>query len=388
MAWIRRVALVLAVLMVATGCGDDTDDPQTEQDPTDAPNGESGGGESDPQTTISESEVDNGTQTPEGSTELNGTDWSTASPEEITLLLFGSPDGTKPGIQKHFEEQERVAEQAISECMRKEGFDYTPKASLDDSLAAIFEFELDSREFAEKYGLAVTTTDSVQFINGALQLSIVDPNLKYLESLSGSEQNAYYVALYGQAAASDSMTDDEDPEDTPSATSEESPGCVAETLNRSVEFPNFERVFEVFVDDLNEINQEMLSDQRLVDLMTKWSGCMADKGHSYAEINDLLDDVTSRQQDLMASLPDPFEEMSESEIDELEPEEMDALLEGARPDDEQLTELREYEIAVAVDSWDCGIYDHDDVTAEMFNDYVGGFVSDNLDKIRSLLIEE
>ncbi len=413
MMWIRRVALVLAVLMVATGCGDDTDNPPTTEDPTGTTDGESGIGGSNPPTTEGESEDDDditqtpdpGPEPPDGDTEqvgteLNGTDWSAASPEEIILLLFGSPDGTKSGIQEHFEEMEHQTELAISECMKEEGFEYTPQKGLEDTLDAMFEFELDSREYAEEYGLGITTTDLISLTAGGREVAINDPNQEYFESLSDTEQLAYEDALNGIIANSDSMIDEEedsmidDEEDPSSIPSEEVPGCrekayvTAESYSSTVQFPNFDRVFEVFVAELNQVNQDIVADQRYLDLMTDWSDCMADKGHSYAEINELFDDVMLRQQDLMASIPDPFEGLSESEIEELEPEEISALLDAAQPNDDQMTELQEYEISVAVDSWDCGMYDQEAVATEIFNDHVGVFVSDNLDEIRSLLIEE
>jgi hypothetical protein len=57
-------------------------------------------------------------------------------------------------------------------------------------------------------------------------------------------------------------------------------------------------------------------------------------------------------------------------------------------DQDLLDEMRTYELAVAVASFDCGGFDQDELFTEVFREYQDQFIQENLGTIQELLAED
>ena len=69
--------------------------------------------------------------------------------------------------------------------------------------------EWDSLEFAEQYGYGATTSQDMPMNQGADE-EWVDPNADYVATMSETEQQAFYEALYGAQSMSEEPIDEED----------------------------------------------------------------------------------------------------------------------------------------------------------------------------------
>ena len=104
------------------------------------------------------------------------------------------------------------SEEIVAACMQDEGFEYTPQdtsgmsRSFDDADDGMPAW--DSLEFAEQYGYGATTSQDMPMNQGAGE-EWVDPNADYVATMSETEQQAFYEALYGAQTMSDEPTDEE-----------------------------------------------------------------------------------------------------------------------------------------------------------------------------------
>lgn len=338
-----------------------------------------------------------------GAAQSEGTE-SEGSAEE---LIFESPIGEFLGAteanfnsedqQARFAEMERKVQEEIAACMRAEGFEYTP---LDQGQQVFFEgdespdgLEWGSADWTAKYGYGVTTQRYSQaqvgdelvghqwdnFDDGAGD-DFTDPNAAYVESLTPSEQEAYYGALYGQDTFLEPPWFEEGREPTPEeeqAFFEEQeanyvpsgcePVAYEEIFNSGDGFGFDEeaaqRLDEEFGDAFAEMEERMMSHPDVMAYDDEVRSCIEGQGLEYFSQVDgggpweyfegLLEDAGLGYE----SFEDPlegldFENMTEEEIDEAYRTASEAPL----PDDQlaALAELQELEISTALAERECG----------------------------------
>ena len=120
--------------------------------------------------------------------------------------LFGWADQSSPAEQRA---QQLAVEESVAECMRAEGFEYTPvdyEAQFGGFAEEDAELFSDPDAYGEKYGYGVVHNyeqweepyllgeDGEGGFGGPI---FEDPNQDYVMSLSQSEQEEYYKVLYG-----------------------------------------------------------------------------------------------------------------------------------------------------------------------------------------------
>lgn len=179
--------------------------------------------------------------------------------------------------QKKFDEQQRKQEELMAECMAKEGFEYTPNlqnggmiiASDDDDA----KWEPDKKSWVEKYGYGIVnnpwSSDS-----GSQPEEYVDPNQEYIESLSESEQQAFYETAYGVPPE-----EDEIPEDGSFEYNWEDAGCQGWAQHElQGDDPWQADEFAELRDKMSELWSSTQDAPEYKTLNSKWSKCMADAG--------------------------------------------------------------------------------------------------------------
>jgi hypothetical protein len=165
----------------------------------------------------------------------------------------------------------------IAECMRGEGWEYTPVDwNAQNSFSDEWEEQMeDPLAYGEKYGYGVVRQyelgNDVPDTGG-----MEDPNWDYVQTLSEDESEQYYASLYGQ---SPEITDPE--EFVPPPLEEQ--GCQGKAQ------------LEVFGDSpwnnpdisaaLEEMYQDMADDPRIADANEAWAACMAEIDESYEWAN-------------------------------------------------------------------------------------------------------
>ena len=238
-------------------------------------------------------------------------------------------------VSESVEEQDYAAmsaevEEITATCMREEGFDYTPQdtSAYAEDLEAVEEGPAyDSLEFAREQGYGMTTVPE-EATEVPPEEEFVDPNADYVASMSESEQQAFYEALYGVTPE----FDEDDPEAVPEY-DWTTAGCSGRAQHEVYETadPFASPEFEGLQEEMSSLYEDVADDPAIAELNSAWAACMADAGY---------DDLATP------------EEASTSISDQLNALYEDAG-ESGQPDEAAMEDLREVEIDTAVADRTC-----------------------------------
>jgi hypothetical protein len=175
------------------------------------------------------------------------------------------------------ERQSRV-EGATRDCMKAQGFDYIPVDPYAQRAALTGKARMSDEEFQKQFGYGISTL----FGRGTEQS---DPNDRIRKSLGQADRAAYDRALWGEntgvtfAEAVDSDAIDQ------------LGGCTKQAT---------ERVFggaatlSALKGKLDELDDRIAQDQRMVKATDDWSQCMAQEGFRYSEPDEIDSDIQKR----------------------------------------------------------------------------------------------
>lgn len=233
-----------------------------------------------------------------------------------------------------YERQQREMEEIIAECMAEQGFEYTPNEPTSfeepDDLP-----EWDSKEYAEQYGYGATTSDEIYGDE-----EYVDPNADYLASMSESEQNAFYEALYG-------VQPEVDPEADPEAEIEynwEDNGCSGKASHEVYEQEGSiweDPEFTALSDEMSTEWEAVLDEPKVSAAQEKWVECIAEAGFDFSSPDEPQQEIYDELNALWeAAAPDP-------EAAETDPEA------SYEPDPAEMAKLKEKELKLAAADYAC-----------------------------------
>lgn len=291
--------------------------------------------------------------------------------DRVTInSLLGAPDYANVDWQ----DQERKVQEAIAVCMREQGWEYIPVEQPD----GFYNYnEEDELELYKKQGFGIvyyTLNRGNESSGDDPYADWVDPNQKYVESLSESEMTAYYESLHGtQEEQEAGQVREVDPE-----TGEEyfvqygyGPGCYGkaqEEVNGKdiTQTPEYGEAVNKYWEELQERYE---ADPRIVALDKEWASCMKKAGYEFTNQNDLWErgyqDIQTRHDEIAGDAinanNDPFEGWSEEEITDFfentPQDEIEALFNKPfdLTDDQrsQLEALMAEEIDLAVSQFQC-----------------------------------
>jgi hypothetical protein len=178
------------------------------------------------------------------------------------------------------ERQARV-EGVIRECMKAQGFEYVQRDPLEQERALTGK-AMSEEEFIKQFGEGIST-----LFDRGLGREQTNPNDRIRNSLSEADRLAYDRALGGDnpnATFADAVD---------SGDFSELGGCTKEASE--AEFGGG-AVVTALIGKLDELDDGIGQDQRMLKAQEAWSACMAKKGHRYEEPGDVEDDLTARFQ--------------------------------------------------------------------------------------------
>jgi hypothetical protein len=176
--------------------------------------------------------------------------------------------------------KELELQQFLVECMNDEGWEYI---AVDYSASNPYQDEYeeqmtDPQGYGEKYGYGVVRNYELNAEGGGFGVGVEDPNGDYVMSLSESEREDYYASLYGKQDFG-MPVEGEDGEVIATMPPLENQGCQGQAqLEVYGESPYNDPDMS---ERLNELYEDMASDQRITDAYEVWSTCMADLDASY-----------------------------------------------------------------------------------------------------------
>jgi hypothetical protein len=201
-----------------------------------------------------------------------------AEPVEFEETLGFSGEGI-------IERQTRV-EGEIRDCMKAQGFEYIPVDPLVQE-RALTGHALTEEEFIKQFGDGVST-----LFDRGLGQQQPDPNERIRRGLASADRTAYDRALGGDNPAVTFA------EAVDSGDFSELGGCSKQASE--AEFGGA-AVVTALLGKLDELDEAIVQDQRMVRAAEKWSACLAKKGFRYAEPDDIEEDLTERFQAIVGS---------------------------------------------------------------------------------------
>lgn len=177
-------------------------------------------------------------------------------------------------------ERQARAENLIQRCMKARGFDYVPVDPAAQRDAFLGSRGLSEDEYVAQFGDGITT-----LYEERLQLAEIGPNQAIRAALGPADQAAYDRTLYG-----------DDPTQTlllalDTGDFSRLGGCVKEATDTVF---GGAQVFESLVAKLDELDQRIVSDPRMVAAIDKWQACMRQSGYDFASSDEGDQDLERR----------------------------------------------------------------------------------------------
>ncbi len=155
-----------------------------------------------------------------------------------------------------------ATEESVAACMAAEGFEYTPRGEAYLEAERTFatqgtEAERATRDWVAQNGYGMNASQA----QAQADLEAADPQADYVDGLSEADQQAYYLALWGDQNSGGSGT-----------------GCIG-AASGGEEPPSLSQRWEPLVASLEQMWGQLIpSDPAAVEADRAWSDCMADAG--------------------------------------------------------------------------------------------------------------
>ena len=173
------------------------------------------------------------------------------------------------------------AENLIRDCMKAQGFDYVPVDPVAQQAALVGTPGMSKDDFEKQYGYGIST-----LYEQRRKLSVAGPNKAIRDSLSDADRKAYDHALYG---------------DDPTATFAEAVdsgdysrlgGCIKTATDQVFGGAD---VLQSLSSKLDELDQKIRADARMVKAVKEWSDCMRDAGFPGLTEQEQVDTVLKKK---------------------------------------------------------------------------------------------
>jgi hypothetical protein len=181
---------------------------------------------------------------------------------------------TQDGIS---ERQSRV-EAAIRDCMKSQGFEYVPVDPLAQRAAITGSSRLSDEDFTRQFGYGISTL----YGRGSPQS---DPNDQIRSGLGAADRAAYERALYGENTGVTFAQAVDTGDFTRLG------GCTKQATETVF---GGAQVLTALQGKLDDLDQQIAEDQRMVRATEQWTACMARAGFRYSEPDDIDGQILDR----------------------------------------------------------------------------------------------
>lgn len=178
--------------------------------------------------------------------------------------------------------QSRV-EADIRECMKAQGFEYVPIDPFAQRAAVTGASRLSDEDFLNQFGYGISTL----WGRGGAQ---ADPNQRLRASLSAADRRAYDRALWGENAGATFQAAVDSGDFTKLG------GCTRKATEAVF---GGAQVLTQLQGKLDQLDERILQDQRMVRAVERWSSCMADAGFHYDDPDAIEGDFLRRMQKIV-----------------------------------------------------------------------------------------
>ncbi len=185
--------------------------------------------------------------------------------------------------------QSRV-EAAIAQCMKNEGFDYIPIDPFAQRAALVGTSRLSDEDFLKQFGYGISTL----WGRGNTQ---ADPNQRLRATLGTADRRAYDRALWGENTGATFS------EAVDSGHFDRLGGC---TLKATEAVFGGAQVLTQLQGKLDELDDRILEDRRMIKALERWSACMAVAGYRYEDPDEIDSDLFRRTEKIVGPLPGQF----------------------------------------------------------------------------------
>jgi hypothetical protein len=185
--------------------------------------------------------------------------------------------------------QSRV-EADIRECMKAQGFDYVPIDPFAQRAAVTGVSRLSDEDFLEQFGYGISTL----WGRGG---SEADPNQRLRAGLGPADRLAYDRALWGENAGATFQAAVDSGDFTKLG------GCTRKATEAVF---GGAQVLTQLQGKLDQLDDRILEDQRMVKALEHWTACMAEAGYRYDDPDEIDADLTKRMERIVGPIPGPF----------------------------------------------------------------------------------
>ena len=185
--------------------------------------------------------------------------------------------------------RQATVENLVRDCMKAQGFDYVPvdPAAQEAALTGVPGMSKD--DFEKQFGYGITT-----LYEQRRKQAVAGPNKAIRDSLSDADRKAYDKALYG---------------DDPTATFAEAVdtgdysrlgGCVKTATDQVFGGAD---VLQSLSSKLDELDQKIRADARMVKAVREWADCMREAGYPNLAEQEDVDAVLKKKLDEIVGSP-------------------------------------------------------------------------------------
>lgn len=221
-------------------------------------------------------------------------------PAKKTSEVGGSIEDQLGFTRKGITAAQAKVENRIAACMKEQGFDYIPADPVAQQAALTGKPNMSDAEFEQEFGYGISTL----FGRGNPQS---DPNERIRASLSGPDKTAYEQALTGGK-----------PDQTffhavDTGDFSELGGCTKQATDEA--FGGTE-LLTTLQRKLDELDDSILADQRMVKANEAWTSCMRSAtGSSYEDAEAIEDEIRTAFEKIVGGPVTPGQVAAEGSYD-------------------------------------------------------------------------
>jgi hypothetical protein len=185
--------------------------------------------------------------------------------------------------------QSRV-EAKIRDCMKAQGFDYVPVDPFAQRAAVTGATRLSDEDFLKQFGYGIST---LWGRGGAT----ADPNERVRSSLGPADRRAYDRALWGENSGASFQAAVDSGDFTRLG------GC---TRSATAAVFGGAQVLTQLQNKLDQLDERILEDQRMVKALERWGSCMSSAGYRYDDPDAIDGTLTRRMEKIVGPIPGPY----------------------------------------------------------------------------------